>query len=448
MQNPLLDTERELLSKKFDDLSITYRLYTPSDDVPLIALEKEASQGNKYVRLIADFSTIHREPFDSKCKLFPDHIIVVAEAQRPNSAQKDLCGCACLGIKEIYFNQKKVKAGVLFDLRVSERYQRKGIGATICELIEKLAAEKGCEFIYLSVNNNNNKAIFLYTKLGYSVISHRRMGFMTTPPQSHDLIPSEVEIEHNGRPVKLKFERLTREEALDSYNKFYLNQDLALVNWKELTDSQEYIGTFVAKTEDNKNTVGMTLQRIRKSGSMGLTRFFFPATYHNKLWFVSLGLTAILIAMSGFLSSIKEYVDSLNIDSFWKTLLGYIGMGLPVWLTSFVYLFINKFVLNMAGFAFRGRYIGPFKFLEDESLLRPMLEALTKYINQIAAYQGIESVMYNRDVNCEFAKNWPSIKGFNAGPYFYAKYIKPQPDSQDLKSWKPSAFMYFDARDL
>jgi len=50
-----------------------------------------------------------------------------------------------------------VTAGYIFDLRVHDSYQRLGLGYKLSQQLEEIAKEKGCSFLYLSVNSTNKK---------------------------------------------------------------------------------------------------------------------------------------------------------------------------------------------------------------------------------------------------------------------------------------------------
>ncbi len=53
------------------------------------------------------------------------------------------------------------------DLFVSERYRRKGIGKRLMEIAEEIARRAGYDYIGLTVTTENERAIKLYSKLGY-----------------------------------------------------------------------------------------------------------------------------------------------------------------------------------------------------------------------------------------------------------------------------------------
>lgn len=110
---------KPLLSKPFEDLTIHYRFLKPEDSKAVIDLEEEASQGRFKIPFLR-VGTIHRQPFGEKMKVFKDGFVLVAEAEV--KGVMDICACICVGIKDIFFQGRIVKAGVIFDLRVSERY--------------------------------------------------------------------------------------------------------------------------------------------------------------------------------------------------------------------------------------------------------------------------------------------------------------------------------------
>ena len=207
---------------------VIYRDYQPSDSEQAIALESESSQHPTLFGLVRS-GTIFGEEYDIKCKKFNESVIIVAEAiDKEDNTKRRICGCACAGLKEIYYNQEKVKAGVVFALRVSEKFQKQGIGQKLTNLLEETAIKKGCEFLYLSVNGSNAKAIGLYKKCGYDVMSKRRL-------QRFSIKRTPIEDRNNQKTIttgnlkhNLVFDKLDEDQSRTYYNDFYKGKDLAL----------------------------------------------------------------------------------------------------------------------------------------------------------------------------------------------------------------------------
>jgi hypothetical protein len=114
-------------------MSFVYRDYVDDDDEHCKALEMRAMQGGRYPALQKFVTTFvragfhHRVTFDAKAKQYTEHVIRVVEEQSDAKAKKVVAvGCAVL--KTAYMLGEMVKIAYVFDLRVDEDYQGKGIG--------------------------------------------------------------------------------------------------------------------------------------------------------------------------------------------------------------------------------------------------------------------------------------------------------------------------------
>ena len=171
-----------------DGLSI--RTYSAYDDAACRALERTASQFQGFGGLVKA-AIKHHAPFDTKPRQFiSGYVLLVCVDERVTTEHNGgsggaVCGAICVGLKDAFVHGRQRRCGFVFDLRVDERWQRRGIGAALAREAERRSAMRGAEWLYLSVNRDNKKATKLYTKLGWSAASTRRLLFtpLLLPPR-------------------------------------------------------------------------------------------------------------------------------------------------------------------------------------------------------------------------------------------------------------------------
>ncbi len=171
------------VSSAADDASAArwrLREYRPADDGACRELERHASQHMFKSRLASAATSLllkahlfHAGAFDARAAQFPARHVLVCEDTRPAKGEGCIVGVVAVGIKPGSLRGREVLLGYMFDLRVHERVQRRGIGARLCRLAEARCAADGVDTLYLSVNATNRRARELYRKLGYSHASSR-----------------------------------------------------------------------------------------------------------------------------------------------------------------------------------------------------------------------------------------------------------------------------------
>lgn len=62
----------------------------------------------------------------------------------------------------------------LYDIAIIPKFQGKGYSKILMDYFVQVAKEKGCETIFLEVNNINKVALSLYTKYGFEVYNTRK----------------------------------------------------------------------------------------------------------------------------------------------------------------------------------------------------------------------------------------------------------------------------------
>lgn len=215
---------------------LVLRTYLPEDDEQCKALEISASQFQGFGGLVKA-AIHHNGAFDDKPKQFDDHILLCCEDK---SNHGHICAVVAVAIKTAWVHGCQQRCGFVFDLRVEETYQRRGIGREITKEAERQAEARGCTYLYLSVNNDNKKARALYTSAGWTLASRRCLIFRPllfiphAPKADAEVVASIV--------------RLDPTEALTLLAAHFAKRDLGLSasEFSSLFSSPNMLGTFAA----------------------------------------------------------------------------------------------------------------------------------------------------------------------------------------------------------
>ena len=134
-----------------------------TDDEACQLLEQRANQfggGNRtgcrarLAKALIEVFPGHPKGFAAKARLYPEHEIVVCE----DTATAKAIAVVVVTIKPVRYCGEALKVGWLFDLRVDEDYQRRGIGRALSEEVERRCAARGVAMLHLTVNRDNKKA--------------------------------------------------------------------------------------------------------------------------------------------------------------------------------------------------------------------------------------------------------------------------------------------------
>ena len=210
-------------------------------------LEVTASQFQGFGGLIKA-AIVHYHLFDAKPRQYSKHVLLVVV----DTSTQGVVGVVAIGIKDLYVHGNVWRCGWVFDLRVSEAYQRRGIGAALTSAAEERASRLGVSYVYLSVNNDNRKARALYTAQGWTLASRRALVFrplllIPRPQRSHSL----------HVPVRA----LAPEEALKLVTNHFSAKDLSPTRdeMARLLASPNILGTFAAFDEQSGSHAALCL---------------------------------------------------------------------------------------------------------------------------------------------------------------------------------------------
>lgn len=227
------------------------RTYEPDDDASCKDLEVSASQFQGLGGLIKA-AVQHLSSFDAKPRQFSDHVLLVVS----NTETRAVCAVVAVALKSAFVHGKTRRCGYVFDLRVSESHQRRGIGSALTREAEKVCQERGVEFLYLSVNNDNAKAKMLYAANGWVHGSNRALimrPLLATPAAPKD----DAAYARSVGGVR----ELTTGEALKVTGDYYAARELgpSANEFRAVFQSNQLLGTFAASDNADGSMAALSL---------------------------------------------------------------------------------------------------------------------------------------------------------------------------------------------
>jgi ribosomal protein S18 acetylase RimI-like enzyme len=344
--------------------------YTPADDAACKELEVTASQFQALGGLVK-FAFHHFSTFDAKPSQFSDHLILLAK-------QEDtIVGVVCVAIKRAWVHGAEHSCGFVFDLRVRESHQRRGIGSQLTAALESHCKKRGVTFLYLSVNNDNSKARALYSREQWHRGSRRALIFrpllMLPSPRKEDL---RVAADCGG--VSL----LTHTEAKHTMSKYFARRDLGLTESEldRLLASECYLGTYMAS--DGKSSAALSLWHGSTFTTFAPVRIFLPISY----WSWLAPLLAGGIALAAFMAS-RALVNA-STNSVLRAAAAAVCAGVGMAGSSFA-----RFVYTRK--AFRARAFAP---VTSGPGWEPLMRAVHARLASDARARGFGVLIINEDV--------------------------------------------------
>ena len=396
------------------------------DDAACKELEVTASQFQALGGSIKA-AIVHHGGFDAKPRQFADHLLLVVVDEANKGA---VCGVVCVGIKRAYVHGALQLCGMVFDLRVSEQYQRRGIGAALTTAAEERAAQRGVTFFYLSVNNDNRKARALYASQGWNKASGRALVF--TPllwiPSADSASASAVK----GAVVKIE-----RTRALKMVRAHYATRDLGLSTdeFARLFESEEsYLGTYVA--EDGAGSrAALSLWHGSRLTAFTPVHLLLPVAWWSTIA-PALGALAVGGAAYAVRALLASSAGTVARAALAATLAAVVcgAVGFGRWIRSRT--------------AFRARAFAP---CWSGPKWEPLMRAVNAHVNAEARALGFGVIVINEDAGSPLVRClYPRGSGRPRSPTaFWQKRLPTPPvwsDESALPTLYPDAF--FDPRDM
>ena len=210
-----------------DDLVI--RDYEDGDDAACKQLEVTASQF-QVLGALFKAAIVHHDRFDSKARQFSQHVLLVCvsggkgNGSGNGGGNGNVCGVIAVALKRARVHGAERLCGFVFDLRVDEAYQRRGIGGRLARAAEARCAERGVGYLYLSVNNSNRGAQELYRRLGWNPASRRALLMRPLLLAQQRPAAADAAAAAAGGGVR----RLAPKDALELVASHYAERDLGL----------------------------------------------------------------------------------------------------------------------------------------------------------------------------------------------------------------------------
>lgn len=201
----MAEREDTIRDREVTDGRYTIREYAPQDDEACKRLEVVASQFQAFRGLVKS-AIVHYGPFDQKAAQFGQRLVLVCADGEHGDA---VVGVIAVAIKRARLHGSLRTVGYVFDLRVDEAHQRRGIALRLSREAEariSLPPFK-VEYCYLSVNADNVKAKALYRSLGWSACSGRRLSFallsQPSDPSARAALPAVSRVHDAARAAQL-----------------------------------------------------------------------------------------------------------------------------------------------------------------------------------------------------------------------------------------------------
>ena len=184
--------EREIMINRREERGLPQHLSLRSfrsaeDDKACSALELRASQHkNAKIRriplvgylygLFEDSIQVYpayTKGFDAQAAAGADENEIVVCCDKSDNDEETVVAVIVCNIRTVFWGRKPIKVGWVYGLRVHEDYQCQGIGTALSDELERRCRKRGVAMLYLTVNQDNEKAKSLYSKLGYQAASER-----------------------------------------------------------------------------------------------------------------------------------------------------------------------------------------------------------------------------------------------------------------------------------
>ena len=356
------------------------RAYRPSDSDACKRLEQEGSEFSQNFLLQGGFT--HYKYFHAKPEQFGKYAILVCERDQ----DQRICAAIVAVVKQAHVHHKLQQCAYVFDLRVAAPFRRKGIARALTTTLHEIcvAPPYNVEYFYLSANGTNKKARALYTSLGWSRASERRLRMCPT------LIPSFASISNRTSNVI----RLPTDDSIRLVADFYSARDLGLdySGFQKLFASEGYLGTYFA-TDAEGSEASLSLWHGSLFTGFHISRFIFPAYIWSYIGFPVAIASAICLIFSLFHLAWK--CQSLVV----KLLLFAAGTVLSLFVTKMI-----SWVHRLR--QFRARAFAPV-WRGDAEKWQHLMRAVYARVEEDARSRGFACLAINADINSPI---WRALK--------------------------------------
>lgn len=351
---------------------MSVRLYTPSDDAALQALDLKlvTPLGGTWPYNRIKLGPFYKAAYATKAQAFPDSVILVAEEQ------DQIVGTVSAGIKEAVYIRESVVVACVFDLKTYPPSQ--DLQVKLMNELEKCLISKEVAASYCYISEDNEEELALYNQLGYSFVSERNIRVKTR------------------KGLSMAVEKIPKAEGLALTRESYERRNMLPRDLDELFNSPHYKGTYSA--HDSEGNIG-ALSLWDSSGRTSQTVLECctePGLLRKNWKFYLIFFGSVLLFHLWFLFWLFDIVE----EALLQLLVLSFAMFTAVRIATVSCDLYNYFLLTFRnhksrrartfGLAYRG------KFVNRDEILRKVIEGtITK-----AFTIGFDSVAFNID-NCD-----------------------------------------------
>ena len=221
-------------------------------------------------------------PYETYAKKYKEYSIFAGF--RPQQPGENLL-LATLGFKSCLLGGKREYVAVGSNIKRSvTQDEKKDIFEELLENFEVVAKAKRATALLVQ-SFPGREAIL--EKFGFKPHHKRTFVYDTAPDPA------------KKASIETPIETLTKEQTETRLNQHYGSSELALADYKEFYNDDDYIGTFIAKSEDQKSTVSASVIKESNSKVLSIDKcLLVPKPYLSKWYFVTYVLAGVTLPFS------------------------------------------------------------------------------------------------------------------------------------------------------
>jgi len=294
--------------------------YNPEKDAAAIQrLELDCAQplSSDFPFYIIKYARLYLSPYHYRVNLFPSSLTLVAKVD-----DSKVIGVVSGAVKAVYYDNRPITAGYIFDLRVHDEYRRKGVGLALAQEMEKRLLAKGAALLYAAVYVGNRPAEALFRgELGYKIATRKA-----------------IHIEDASSKPSKALISVPPQEAETHLSSFYADKDLTPVSFHDLFTSPEYLGTYCV-LDAAGNRAEASLWHTTKHTARAVVQAWYPVEYLQRsrfyMVFLVLSLLSLIVGVWGALA-VYDWIGPQILKLLWGAVMLLVGLLLGEFLWVFL----------------------------------------------------------------------------------------------------------------
>lgn len=276
-----------IMTASLDGFSLhNYSAEKDAAAIQRLELDCAQSLASDFPFYIIKYARLYLSPYHSRVEVFPSSFTIVAKVD------DKVIGLISGALKAVYYDNKPITAGYLFDLRVHDEYRRQGAGLALAQEMEKRLIAKGAALLYAAVYVGNRAAEALFRgDLGYKIATRKAIHIEDLSPKSHTTALISV----------------PPQEAESHLSSFYADKDLTPVSFHDLFTSPEYLGTYCVLDEAG-NRAEASLWHTTKHTARAVVQAWYPVeSLQQSRFYLPFFVISMLSLVLGFWLTLAVY---------------------------------------------------------------------------------------------------------------------------------------------